>query len=370
MLQPPIQNLVNPYRKFIREGELLCKREKTKEKLILSTVFLFNDCVIITVNVSTKSARKYRAKSVVHLKNCVVLDCMEDEDDGDSSNADDQDNTDYELWRKSQIFTNFIPADFIKHEFRVHAISESVIFRARSAADKDLWMNDIIYATNKLTEKNLGSHPLWRRKASYGIIGMGSLRKASLKARQSLKRESASVIFENPEASPTPSLRTSQSISDFTMESSPALPTLNLSSTRTPESSAPSSPYTPNNNNNNQPPDLPARPRKASRKVPPVMLSELNDLRKLLYASQEFDSATEDATPPQNAPHNNDDAKTEETKTEETKTEETKTEETKTESPVESETEKNNIMGEDTTVMVEQEKKNQKMITQQMLQKR
>ena len=51
---------------------------------------------------------------MVQLKNCVVLDCMEDDDEDNNSgngDLDDGGDPDYELWKKSQVFTNFIPAN-------------------------------------------------------------------------------------------------------------------------------------------------------------------------------------------------------------------------------------------------------------------
>ena len=50
---------MNPHRVFVKEGELEYKREKTNDKLFPATIFLFNDCIIITTNMSTKFSKKY-----------------------------------------------------------------------------------------------------------------------------------------------------------------------------------------------------------------------------------------------------------------------------------------------------------------------
>jgi len=76
-----LQNLVNPYRKFRRDGELKCKKEHSNERFSDATVFLFNDCVIVTLKMVSKAVTKFRPKLVVHLKNCVVLDCADNGDD-------------------------------------------------------------------------------------------------------------------------------------------------------------------------------------------------------------------------------------------------------------------------------------------------
>ena len=54
-----LQNLVNPYRKFRRDGELKCKKEHSNEKFYEATLFLFNDCVIAAIKMATKAAVKY-----------------------------------------------------------------------------------------------------------------------------------------------------------------------------------------------------------------------------------------------------------------------------------------------------------------------
>jgi hypothetical protein len=186
---------------------------------------LLNIFILSSLKLPSFDLQKFRPKLVVNLKNCVVLDCADNgEDEGgqkrltdswDMSAPGDIGLTDSRerpsstrMQREKRDRVVNLHAEL--YEFRIHSLTESVIFRANSQESKDLWMSHIITEVNLLTgigshlstflllssrrlpisfllslienysESKLTSHPLWRSKASYGI---SSLRKRTLQVR-------------------------------------------------------------------------------------------------------------------------------------------------------------------------------------------
>jgi len=131
--------------------------------------------MVIALKISEDSS-KYRPMLIIQLKNCVVLDSGDDE-------QSDEEREEYKTYRNfAEIKHREKSSETTQFEFRVHALSDSVVFCATSFPEKQNWMGDIISATNGLTEKHLSSHPLWRRRMSFG--------RSSFRAKTRKRRES------------------------------------------------------------------------------------------------------------------------------------------------------------------------------------
>jgi len=146
-LDPPVMNLSKPYRRLVREGDLLLQsNDPSSETSVKSTkacrVYLFNDCMLITEPVKgSMFSQKFCPVAIFALKNSMVLDFREHRTDATSS-----------------------------HEFRVHTLNGNLIFGASTISEKDAWISDLISSINGLIERDLSYHPRWKRKSlAFGI---------------------------------------------------------------------------------------------------------------------------------------------------------------------------------------------------------
>jgi len=158
-LDPPVMNLLLPFRKLIREGRLVYKAgrknsnsEKPREVTSWNVTkycqtFLFNDCLLIAeeskLSMLFDSNPKLKPVEIVSLENAMLLDFRRDSRDEE-------------------------------FEFEVHSLEASVVFCAKNITEKKQWVQDITVAINDYIDRSLTYHPLWRKKsfsdfALYGI---------------------------------------------------------------------------------------------------------------------------------------------------------------------------------------------------------
>jgi len=180
MLDPPVQNLVRPHRKLVRDGELPSKFFHANMRISSSMpwkrcrVFLFNDCILLTEPQKKSifdSSVKLRPWEIIDLNNAVILEVEKSET-----------------------------------EIRVRAPLGLVIFQAKNWPEKEAWMDDISESINKRSE-----HPSFNKTQSSMLVIPAHLQIPQLRSTLSTAQLPNSHVKIPRSSSPS-----SQILSSFT----------------------------------------------------------------------------------------------------------------------------------------------------------